>query len=254
MAWSVCTLPNINSMATRLTASLGLAFGLGFVFTPLGCGSSPMGNPRPSRHASGDGPSVPAATVTALEACAEHGAGRLKGTHYAILFDVDVMESGEVREAKIRESEIGDREIETCMEHALQAMSLPGVVTPLRSSALEGVMLSPHARGAMGNVVIVGPAVSLVPVLIVAAGVTIIVVVTAHAVEETAEAIKKWPRKVEEKCRPLFDQCLDNQAQPDWNRRTFGEKKSCLDCLFACRKDEGQWPNYKCPPPGWRPN
>ncbi|MDI3283854.1 hypothetical protein [Polyangium sp. 15x6] len=242
----------MNSMATRLTASLGLALGLGFVFTPFGCGSGPIGNPRPSHHGSGDGPSVPAATVSELEACAEHGAGRLKGTHYAIIFDVDVMESGEVRAAKIRESEIGDREIETCMEHALQAMSLPGVVTPLRSSAPEGVMLSPHARGAMGNVVVLGPAVSLVPVLIVAAGVTIIVVVTAHAVEETAEAIRRRPRKVEKLCYPLLEECLENPWQPEWNRRKFGNYKQCEACFDHCVK-KAVWPEDKCPRPGSRP-
>ncbi|MDI3283847.1 hypothetical protein [Polyangium sp. 15x6] len=240
----------MNSMATRLTASLGLAFGLGFVFTPLGCGSGPMGNPRPSHHGSGDGPSVPAATVSELEACAEHGAGRLKGTHYAILFDVDVMESGEVRAAKIRESEIGDREMEACMEHALQAMSLPGVVTPLRSSAPEGVMLSPHARGALGNVMVLGPAVSLVPVLIVAAGVTIIVVVTVHAVEETAEAAGRR-RDIERMCKREEVKCLEYRPQPEWNRKRFGDWKQCGDCYSECLRDR-EWPDYKCPRPGYR--
>ncbi|MDI1480269.1 hypothetical protein [Polyangium sp. y55x31] len=196
-----------------------------------------------------EGRTVPAATVSELEACAEHGAGRLKGTHYAIVFDVDVAESGEVREAKMRESELDDREIEACMEHALSGMSLPGVVTPLRSSASESMMVSPHARGLMGNVVVLGGAVSLVPVLIVAAGDTIVVVVTVHAVQETAEAIHRRPRSVEKKCRALLDECLEDRRQPDWNK-DFGEFKQCGECFGYCINHEGEWLRRNCPRPG----
>ncbi|MDC3961423.1 hypothetical protein [Polyangium jinanense] len=88
---------------------------------------------------------------------------------------------------------------------------------------------------------------SLVPVLIVAAGVTIIVVVTAHAVEETAEAIKKWPRKVEEKCQPPFQECLENPRQPKRNRKTYGDYKDCRGCLAECKREGGIWPEERCP-------
>ncbi|MDI3281763.1 hypothetical protein [Polyangium sp. 15x6] len=161
----------------EVTKCLGLALGLGFVFTPLGCGSSPMGNPRPSHHGSHDGPSVPAATVAQLEDCAEHGAARLTDTHYAIMFDVDLAADGQVDKVKVRESLINDREIVSCMEDALHGMSLPGVVTSLRSSGpVYGGSVSTDGRAPVGHpaAAAAGAAVNLVPILIVAAGVTIV--------------------------------------------------------------------------------
>ncbi|MDC0744671.1 hypothetical protein [Polyangium mundeleinium] len=244
-------------VATRLTASLGLTLGLGFVFLPLGCGSGPLGNPRPRAHGSGDGPSVPAATVAALSACAEHGAARLTDTHYAIMFDVDVRADGRVDKAKVRESMIDDREIVSCMEDALRGMSLPGVVTPLRAAGpVYGGSVSPEGRTPLGHpaAAVAGAAVNLIPIVLVAAGVTIVVAVTAHVVEEAVEAIEKWPKEVEDKCYPRLYECLNNTSQPWWNRRRFGDRKECNACFRECLKDSGEWPMYKCPPPGYFPN
>ena len=119
-------------------------------------------------------------------------------------------------------------------------------------------------RGVLANVTVLPELVKLAEVVVASSGVTIVVVVVvvvAAAVvlsedkpkEEVAEAIKRWPKKVEEKCQPRYDECFDNPKQPDTNRK-FGTEKPCLFCLWECRKDNGIWPNYKCPPPGWKPN
>ncbi|WP_153819381.1 hypothetical protein [Polyangium spumosum] len=98
------------------------------------------------------------------------------------MLDVHVTESGEVREAKVRESLLGDREIEACMERALAGMTVPASVTGVhRFTRPDSVgRVAPQARAPMGNVVVLGGAVNLVPVLIVAAGVTFTVVVTVY--------------------------------------------------------------------------
>ncbi|HVK68630.1 MAG TPA: hypothetical protein VM694_29425 [Polyangium sp.] len=86
------------------------------------------------------------------------------------MFDVDVAGDGQVDKAKVRESMINDREIVSCMEGALQAMSLPGVVTPLRSSGpVYGGSVSPEGRTPLGHpaaaAAVAGAAVNLIPIV-----------------------------------------------------------------------------------------
>jgi len=204
------------------------------------------------RHAGGsDGPTAPASTVAQLEACAHGGVGGMKeGMYYAILVDADVGESGHVERVKVRDSDVAGQGIESCMVNALGAMQVPRYI--VRGMFASGPV-SPGARGAVGNVLVVGAAVNLVPIVIVAAGVTFIVAVTLHVAEETAEAVKRR-RKVEEKCKPRFEECLGDRRQPEWNRETFGDFKNCRACNDACMNNNGKWPDIKCPPPGYRPN
>ncbi|MDC3953039.1 hypothetical protein KEG38_04245 [Polyangium jinanense] len=210
-----------------------------------------MGNPRPSFHGSHDGPSVPPATVARLEACAEHGAARLTDTHYAIMFDVDVTADGQVDKVEVRESLINDREIVSCMEDALHGMSLPGVVTSLRSSGpVYGGSVSPDGRAPMGHpaAAAAAAAVNLVPILIVAAGVTIVVALTVHVAEEVVEAVEAAGRRraVERRCQALLDECLDNPWQPKEEKEIYGNKKDCHGCYMEC-KNHNRWPEERCP-------
>lgn len=216
-----------------------------------------MGNPRPGSRGSGDGPSVPAATVAELSACAEQGAARLTDTHYAIMFDVDVKADGEVDAARIRESMIGDREIESCMTGALRGMSLPGVVTPLRASGPVYGAVSSEDRAPMGHpaaAAAAGAAVNLIPIVLIAAGVTIVVAVTVHVGKEVGEAIGEaisstgpTPLEIEEMCLPWLHHCLENKNQPKNNWRTYGREKPCGDCYGECKHRKGTWPDNKCP-------
>ncbi|UQA58643.1 hypothetical protein [Polyangium aurulentum] len=235
----------------RLASTMGLVVCLGLAFTPVGCGGSEEGSYEP-RHAGGsDGPTAPASTVAQLEACAHGGVGSMKeGTYYAILVDADVGESGYVERVKVRDSDVAGQGIEACMVNALGAMQVPRYIV---QRMIASGPVSPGSRGAMGNVMAAaGAAVTLVPIVIVAAGVTFIVAVTLHAAEEAVEASKRR-RKVERLCYPPLYECLENNQQPDWNRENFGTKKDCRVCFDECMKD-GAWPNYKCPRPGYRPN
>jgi hypothetical protein len=248
--WSeVCKLLNMPSTTTRLTSCTGLALCVGLAFAPLGCGGSQEPSVEPF-HPAPEGPTAPEATVAKLEACASESAARLKDDHYAIVFDVDVTESGDVDRVKIRDSVIGDHGIESCMARALEAMQVPRTI--LRMLVAEPV--SPQSRGAVGNVLVVGAAVELVPIVIVVARVTFVVAVTLYITEEAAEAGKRRRKQVEKMCTELRDQCLENPYQPDWNRGRFGNKKDCLSCYWECKDHDGKWPDYKCPRPDYRPN
>jgi hypothetical protein len=234
------------STITRLTPSTGLALCLGLAFMPLACGGSQEPNVEPF-HPAPEGPTAPESTVAQLKACAREGAARLKDDHYAIVFDVDVTATGDVDRVKVRDSLIGDRTIESCMSRALEAMAVPRSV--LRRLASEPV--SPQSRGAMGNVLVVGGAVSLVPIVIVVAGVTFVVAVTLYIAEETAEAIS---RRAESWCQRLLNECLVNEKQPEWNREIYGDKKDCGACFRRCMTEKGKWPDQVCPRTDERPN
>jgi hypothetical protein len=140
-------------------------------------------------------PTVPETTVTQLSDCLQQGASRLTDTHYAILFNVNVNERGEVSMVKIKDSMIGDREIESCMVRALEVMSLPSSITAMRSLQPVSRRMPAESRAPMGTVMVFGAGVSLIPITIVAAGVTIIVGITLYGVlsgvDMIAEAIKR---------------------------------------------------------------
>ncbi|MDC3983800.1 hypothetical protein KEG57_25045 [Polyangium jinanense] len=180
------------------------------------------------------------------------------------MFDVDVTADGQVDKATVRESMIGDREIVSCMEDALHGMSLPGVVASLRSSGpVYGDSVSPEGRAPMGHpaaaAAAAGAAVNLIPIVLIAGGVTILVAVTAHVaeevVEEVGEAIEAARRRraVEQMCATELERCLSYRPQPDWNQEDFASHKHCNFCYSECKK-KGEWPDYKCPRPGYRPN
>jgi hypothetical protein len=233
----------------RLASSLGLAAWLGLAFMPVGCGGSQETSHEPLHHES-DGPTAPKYTVDQLSACAKQGAARMTdGSHALISFDADVDESGRVGRVEIRDSAIGDQGIESCMVGVLEAMLVPRYL-------LRGMFLwqpvSPASRGMVGNALVVGAAVNLVPIVIVAAGVTIIVALTFHVAEEAAEAISQ---RAEKKCAKLRNECLENPKQPEWNRGDFGEHKDCGACYRDCvHHSKGVWPEKKCPQSNDRPN
>ncbi len=65
----------------------------------------------------------------------------------------------------------------------------------------------------------------------------------------TATTVPLAPKMdTESQCKPYFDRCLENTAQPKWNRKDFGPKKDCGACFRECKNHaKGTWPNYKCP-------
>jgi len=109
---------------------MGLAVCLGLAFTPVGCGGSEEVSYEPRHAGSSDGPSAPQSTMAQLEACAHGGVGRMQeGMYYAILLDADVTESGHVERVKVRDADIDDQGIASCMLDALRAMQVHHAVS-----------------------------------------------------------------------------------------------------------------------------
>lgn len=229
---------------------MGLALCLGAAFLPFGCGGDQDFAVVPS-NGSFDAPEAPPRTVQEITGCAERSAGRLKDTHYAITFDVDVTPSGETRGVKLRESMIPDHDLESCIEHALANMRVPRHILA-RASRPRGAV-SPQSRAPMGNVVVLVGVAELVPILIVVAGVSIVVGVTIQIVAEEVEAAKRRPTQIERECEKWRDHCFDYPYQPPNRRKQFGLKKDCDACFSEC-KNSGAWPDYKCPRTGFPRN
>jgi hypothetical protein len=226
---------------TRLALSLGLSLCLGAAFMPLGCG----GEQKVVDYATADGPpEVPDGIKEELTDCVKRGVGRLSDSHYAIMFNVRADDDGDVRSVDIEDSLIGDRGIESCMRRALQGMTLPSSIRAMRSSRSDGEgVVAPGSRALVGNPLVLGGAtVALGPVVIVAAGVTVLVAVTIYIMSEAS----KDDDELEKYCLDRQVDCLNNSFQPKWNRNKFGVKKDCLACFRYC-KNKGEWPTDKCP-------
>lgn len=246
----------VLSRGVRSTCAMGFAFCLSLALLPLGCGgaqetgyTSRLARSEGPRRP--EGPKAPEATVAALTTCVKQGAARLTDDHYAILFDVHATDEDDAPTVTVKDSLLGDREIEACMVRALEDMPLPAQFRGMRSRGVTA-----QDRGLMGTVG-AGVGASLFPILITIAGVTVVVGVTYYAaeyvVEEVSEAINKRRLRYEKMCWPDYQECLKNNGQPEWNRDDFGDNKDCGACLRECKHENGEWPDYKCPRPGYVP-
>jgi hypothetical protein len=226
----------MNSGISGSASAVGIALCLGLAFTPLGCGSNQDHAVEPWGRRAHEGPSAPESTVAQLRECAERGALRLTDTHYAILFDVNAMESGHVSLAKVRDSMIPDRGMESCMGRALEAMVLPRTITALRpSQRVSSGMVSPESRAHTGNALVIGAAVELLPILIVAAGVTIIVAVTVHVMSDKSASTRDATdeERERERCKKVKQDCITYCSDTTLPTPNFGwEFQKCKnECL-----------------------
>lgn len=161
--------------------------------------------------------------------CAAEGASRLTDTHYAILFDVDAYSDGQVRAVKIKDSILRDAALESCMANALQSMSVPQSITARRSPGL----VSPQSRRLSGNVVVLGGAITLSPILLIAAGVTIIVGVTIYVLTDASTATRDATDEDAEKerCQKVLDMCIEKCTEETIPSGTLDG-----DPFFKCRR------------------
>ena len=140
---------------------------------------------------------------------------------------------------EIKDSSIDDENITSCMASVLRTMSLPASVTELRSSqrASDG-RVSPQSRALTGNVLVLGGViVNLVPIVIVAAGVTIVVGIAIELVSEMSKP--KWISEEEyERCRKVFEACELMCRKPGGPSKYYGSYGLCMK---ECRDAEGCW-------------
>ena len=222
----------------RTVSGLGLAVCLGLAFVPPACGGRQAA--ELSVFHGSDGPTVPAATVSKLQACADRIRDPLKEITYTFYFHVEVAEDGHVDRVKHKESIPVDPGIESCLADALEGMRVPAsaveALTQQREHA-EGV--SPSSRGLMGDPISAGAAllaalagVELVPVTLAAGAVTVTVGVTIYVGEKVIEKVKRRKRN-ENSCGEMYDNCKDRNYPP-CNTYPQPGKSLCGFCNLDC--------------------
>lgn len=197
----------------------------------LGCAGERESIVTPARSF-GDGPTLPSKTELDLHACVGSRVSQWSDTHYAIVFDIDMGRNAEVRSVRMRDSMLPDHGIEACMRNALEGLRLPYATL---SQAMESRgAIAPTSRAPVGNVMAAAFVFELVPALVVAAGVTIVVAVTIHVIEEITTA--PGPALLsKEQCISLYVKCTESKANVP-----------CADCLHYCRAQR-EWPDWRCP-------
>lgn len=161
---------------------------------------------------------------------------------------IGMKDDGIAADVILEKSTLGSHDMESCMTRAFLDMSIPSSAMSGRSSRpISGGEWLTESRGPVGFVQALG-GVALLPIMVVAAGATVAVYVTAT----TIEAVEKW-RRIEKLCMPWLLQCLGDKNQPSWNIDDFGTEKDCQACFEECKHLKGVWPDYKCPRPGYRP-
>jgi hypothetical protein len=192
--------------------------------------------------------------VEKFKQCARDHARDFKSYSHRIQFLTGLADNGLVGDVEVEESTIKSEKIESCMKNALVGIVIK---TDSRLGQLSGPRLDgyrsprdrpPGSRGAIGVVQVAGAVVALGPIIVIAAGATIAVYLTAT----TIDAVAKW-RQIEKLCTPWLMQCLGDPYQPGWNIDDFGPMKDCQKCYEECKHQKGVWPDYKCPRVGYRP-
>jgi hypothetical protein len=232
-------MPDMLRRFARRTLAAGLALCLGLAFIPLGCGGSR--GVEAGAHGGG-GLSIPDATVSELRACAEKSKARLRETTYAFQFAVEVTEDGHAGRVKLKDSSPGDGEMESCMTGVLEDMPVPPAAVQMLTSPAEA-SVSPQSRALIGNpLAAVMVVIELAPIMVVAAGATIVVGVAIYASDEIIETVRRKSR-IKAKCLDMFVEC-DSRGPPCFS-------SMCAICQENCIKG-APYKFSQCVPCGFR--
>ena len=183
----------------------------------MGCASDPGYEYRPSPEVvvsepqprATEPPAAPGKTIAELQACADRYALRLSVDSAAIRYDIEAKPYS----VKIKDSMMSGSALEACLTRALEDMEL----TP---NILDAPRVSPQSRSSLGVVQAAAAPIALLPIVLVAGGVTILVGVTIYVGAEAIDAVGKYRR------RPNKNRCLDAAAGGTYMWRAFCDSLS----------------------------
>jgi hypothetical protein len=159
----------------------------------------------------------------------------LKEPSYTFVFDFKTTESGQADRVKLKDAFPGDGGIASCLVDAIEGMEVPpSVLSALLEEAeskAKAEAVSPGPRGLMGNVFVLGAggAVGLIQTMVLATGVTIVVVV---AVALTAEAIEAVSKRRRAQCLKMYIDC-ESRPYPCTKPRDW-TYNICSHCQTNC--------------------
>lgn len=229
---------------------MGVALSLGVAFVPLGCGGS-RGGFDPAAPGQGDA-EVPEGVALKLRTCAAEHRAHLPGSaEYSVSFDVKLSSDGEVDSVALRESTLGDEDLEACMAHALRALSVADL--PMRrSDSISKDPVAPPSRGLLGQaqalplVCLASPpclltAVIVVGVAIVAVEVVVLASSTTKPKPQTAPTATAVPTSTtttaDIDCKKVKQDCIEKCSDTALPTPDFGVK--FRRCMRACMEAKG---------------
>jgi hypothetical protein len=203
----------------------------------LGCGgavqeeapSAVLHQPEPRRMAEAAGIEGPEATVREMKACVEAMHQQSAEPFHAFQYNLGANEQGKVLEVKLHDATLRDASLEACFKRVLAAMSVPKDALQLRSSKPFSGGESTYARRAdIGIVQAAAAPIAMLPIILVAGGVTILVgvtiIVVAHAIDDV--------KAEQERCKQVLAFCI---AKCTAEAIPSGSPSG--DPFFKCRKD-----------------
>jgi len=211
------------SRVNELALSLVFTLALGSALTPLGCGASGGGSAVPAR---GD-VEMPEGIARQVRTCAAQHLAHLGSGEQSIRLDVKLASDGQVDSVALRESTLGDDEVEVCMVRALRSLSADDL--PMRRSEnLPRDPAAPVSRALVGNHALAALApISLAPVLITGIGIVVVVAVVIYIATDTDSDDDE-----RERCEKVKDKCIEHCADTVLDRGIHEPEFS--RCLRAC--------------------
>jgi hypothetical protein len=224
-------------MASRfkgLALSSVFALALGFAFMPLGCGSSGRG------PAHGDA-EVPEGVALRFRTCAVEHRTHLRPAEHSIRFDVKLANDGQVDSVALKDSTLGDQDLEDCMAGALRSLSVDDL--PMRRSesrprgpvAPESRAVFGHAEAALACLAS-PPCLLALTFLIGAAYITVQIYLHASSTAETTTTAVPLP---DVDCKKVKNECIDKCYKTALPTRDFGNTYS--KCMRECLEASNCW-------------
>lgn len=161
--------------------------------------------------------------------------------------DVTATEDGHVRGVSIKDSMLKEHPgIESCIVRVLRGMSLPSSVMAARPARrVSGGMVAPESRTLVGNpAAVAAPVISLSPIILVAAGVTVGVYIFVHVIREATtstrdETAEESPKERKERCKKVKQECIEKCSDETLPTGTYNG-----DPFFECRRKCLEAANY----------
>jgi len=213
------------------------------VLTLFGCGSDPgysvisRSNDTLSeaRTTTPESPEAPRETIVALQTCVDHYAYRLSSDSYAVMFDIEATGSGGITAVKVKDSMVSGSDMEACLTRALEHMNVP-------DTAIHAQHVSSPSRSMVGVVQVAAAPIALLPIVLVAGGVTILVGVAIYVGAEVIEAARRRPK-------PSLNRCHDAAAGGEtlWGEfcRDVGGAGDCWSKMYESEQNKRGWCNEK---------